>query len=62
LVVAYALAGRTDVDILTHPLGKDSEGNDVFFNDIWPTRDEIDAVVQQHLNAEMFAKSYSTIT
>ena len=41
LVVAYALAGTTDIDLTTEPIGKDSDGNDVFLQEIWPTAEEI---------------------
>ena len=41
LVVAYALAGRIDIDFETEPIAKDNEGKDVFLKDIWPTRTEI---------------------
>ena len=41
LVVAYALAGRMDIDLLNEPLGQDDDGNDVFLHDIWPTSQEI---------------------
>ena len=43
LVVAYALAGRMDVDLVNEPLGQGSDGEDVFLRDLWPSRDEIDA-------------------
>jgi aconitate hydratase len=41
LVVAYALAGRIDIDFETEPIGQDQAGKDVFLKDIWPSRDEI---------------------
>ncbi len=41
LVVAYALAGTTDIDLLTEPLGVGADGNDVFLKDIWPTQEEV---------------------
>jgi aconitate hydratase len=41
LVVAYALAGRCDIDFETEPIGKGSDGKDVFLKDIWPTRQEV---------------------
>ena len=44
LVVAYALAGRTDIDFATEPIGKDKNGKDVFLSDIWPQREEIQKV------------------
>ena len=43
LVVAYALAGRMDIDLVNEPLGQGSDGEDVFLRDLWPSRDEIDA-------------------
>lgn len=45
LVVAYALAGRCNIDFETEPLGKGSDGNDVFFRDIWPAREAVEQVV-----------------
>ena len=44
LVVAYALAGRCDIDFKTEPIGKGKDGKDVFLSDIWPTREEVQAV------------------
>lgn len=44
LVVAYALAGRVDIDFETEPIGKGKDGKDVFLKDIWPTREEINKV------------------
>ena len=41
LVVAYALAGRVDIDFETEPIGKGKDGKDVFLKDIWPLRDEV---------------------
>jgi aconitate hydratase len=41
LVVAYALAGRCDIDFETEPIGKGSDGKDVYLKDIWPSREEI---------------------
>ena len=61
LVVAYALAGRMDVDLLTEPLGQDDEGNDVFLRDIWPTREEIDATVAGSVEGEMFSRTYADV-
>ena len=46
LVVAYALAGTVDIDFEKDPIGKDKDGIDVFFKDIWPTTEEIQAVVK----------------
>ena len=52
LVVAYALAGTVDIDLENDPIGKDKDGNDVYFKDIWPTSEEVEEVVkvQLHLN------------
>lgn len=62
LVVAYALAGTVDIDFETTPVGKNAAGEDVFFKDIWPTRDEIAAIEAECVTAEMFTEVYSNIT
>lgn len=54
LVVAYALAGRCDIDFATEPIGKGSDGKDVFLNDIWPTREEVQALTNSCITPEMF--------
>ncbi|MEO0453732.1 MAG: aconitate hydratase AcnA [Verrucomicrobiota bacterium] len=59
LVVAYALAGRVDLDLTTEPLGSDQEGNPVFLKDIWPTQDEVKAVYEAALKPETFRRLYS---
>ncbi|HET7572880.1 MAG TPA: aconitate hydratase AcnA [Gaiellaceae bacterium] len=61
LVVAYALAGRMDVDLTTEPLGQDADGRDVFLRDLWPTRDEIDAVIGESVRGEMFSGIYADV-
>ncbi len=61
LVVAYALAGRIDIDFDKEPLGVDKDGNAVFFKDIAPKNTEIQAFVNNALAPEMFTKCYSTI-
>jgi len=61
LVVAYALAGRMDIDLLTEPLGRDPEGRPVFLKDIWPSAGDVAATVQQALHAEMFSKEYGAV-
>ncbi|MGY3569673.1 Fe/S-dependent 2-methylisocitrate dehydratase AcnD [Vibrio paucivorans] len=58
LVVAYALAGTIRFDIEKDSLGKDRDGNDVFLNDLWPSDEEIDAVVNQHVKPEQFNQVY----
>ena len=59
LVVAYAIAGTTDIDLASEPLGQDSDGRDVFLKDIWPTRQEIDEAVASSVLPEMFTARYS---
>ena len=61
LVVAYALAGRVDVDLTQEPLGQDSAGRDVFLREIWPSSEEIQAAVKKSVRREMFAKQYSEV-
>lgn len=62
LVVAYALAGTTDIDLATEPLGKDKQGHDVFLRDIWPTQAEIASTVASAMGPEMFVEQYSHAT
>ncbi|MFP4473252.1 MAG: aconitate hydratase AcnA [Candidatus Omnitrophota bacterium] len=59
LVVAYALAGRIDIDFDTEPIGEDHDGNAVFLKDIWPEQAEINDLVAAHVTAEVFQKRYS---
>jgi aconitate hydratase len=61
LVVAFALAGRIDVDLRKDSLGKDREGKPVFLADIWPTQREVDEVVQHSISSAMFTKSYGEV-
>ncbi|WP_438013130.1 aconitate hydratase AcnA [Psychrobacter raelei] len=61
LVVAYALAGTVDIDLTTQPLGQDQEGNDVFLKDIWPTSAEINELIANNIDAEMFRKNYGEV-
>jgi aconitate hydratase len=61
LVVAYALAGRVDIDITKEPLGQDSAGKDVYLRDIWPTNQEIEATVLTSARTEFFAKEYAEV-
>jgi len=61
LVVAYALAGTMDIDLLVDPLGQDAEGNDVFLRDIWPSTAEIAQTVEQAVQSDMFRKSYAQV-
>ena len=61
LVVAYAFAGTVDIDLQNEPIGKDKDGNDVFFKDIWPTTAEINEVVKQTVTPELFRKEYENV-
>ena len=61
LVVAYALAGTTDVDMLNEPLGVGRDGGPVYLRDIWPTNTEIKQVMAQSLTPEMFAEQYGNV-
>ncbi|GAA4889234.1 hypothetical protein GCM10025789_02010 [Tessaracoccus lubricantis] len=61
LVVAYALAGSLHTDLLSDPLAKDADGNDVYLRDLWPTEEEIREVVEANVRAEMFSDGYSNV-
>jgi aconitate hydratase len=61
LVVAFALAGRIDVDLRKDALGEDREGKPVYLADIWPTQREVDEVVQSSISSAMFHKSYGDV-
>ncbi|MCX5046651.1 aconitate hydratase AcnA [Aldersonia sp. NBC_00410] len=61
LVIAYGLAGTMDFDFEHDALGQDTDGNDVFLADIWPSAQEIDDTIKSAINREMFTKSYATI-
>jgi aconitate hydratase len=61
LVVAYALAGRMDMDLTTESLGSDSAGNPVYLRDIWPTPQEIESTVRDSVTSEMYAKEYANV-
>ena len=60
LVVAYALAGTTRINLETDPIGQDAEGNDVFLRDIWPSNEEIQDAVAQ-VSAGMFERQYADV-
>ena len=62
LVVAYALAGDMNIDLYKDPLGKSSEGNDIYLKDIWPSNKEIEDTLKKSLNPSMFVKRYSNIS
>ncbi|MGH2991651.1 MAG: aconitate hydratase [Solirubrobacterales bacterium] len=61
LCVAYALAGRMDIDLATDPLGEDSDGNPVHLADIWPSSEEIRQTVADAVRADMFTRSYADV-
>jgi len=61
LVVAYALAGRMDLDLTTEALGNDKSGNPVFLSDIWPTPQEIESTVRASVSTSMYTKQYSEV-
>ena len=61
LVVAYALAGRADLDLSTEPLGTDRSGQPVYLADIWPSAKEISDVLASSLTAQMFSQSYARV-
>ncbi|MFE3170485.1 aconitate hydratase AcnA [Amycolatopsis sp. NPDC059090] len=61
LVIAYALAGTMDFDFATQPLGQDTDGNDVFLKDIWPSAQEIQETIDYAITQEMFTKDYADV-
>lgn len=61
LVIAYALAGTMNIDLLHDPIAQDLDGNDVFLADIWPTQAEIEAVVGSSITSEMFSSRYADV-
>ena len=61
LVVAYALAGSMNVDLFNDALGQDTDGNDVFLADIWPSPSEVEEVIAGAINSEMFDDRYADV-
>jgi aconitate hydratase len=61
LVVAYALAGRMDIDLTSEPLGLDADDQPVYLSDVWPSSEEIKQVVGEAVRADMFTKSYADV-
>jgi aconitate hydratase len=61
LVVAYALAGSMDVDLLNEPLGTDQDGDPVYLHDIWPAPAEVQQVIDDAIASEMFTKDYADV-
>jgi aconitate hydratase len=60
LVVAYALAGTTDIDLVTEPIGQDESGKDVYLKEIWPSADEIRDTIASSIHPEMFTREYES--
>jgi aconitate hydratase len=60
LVVAYAIAGRVDIDLANEPIGQDPAGADVYLRDIWPSAEEVEEVVRRSVTREMFRREYAT--
>src|SRR5207237_4422522 len=61
LVVAYALAGRMDMDITTEPLGNDTAGKPVYLKDVWPTSQEVESAVRSAVSTSQFTKEYGEV-
>ncbi len=61
LVVAYALAGRMDIDLKTEPLGHDPEGEPVYLSDLWPSQSEIQETILKSVRSEMFDQEYASV-
>ena len=61
LVVAYALAGSTQIDITTEPLGHDKKGKPVFLKDVWPSNKEIESFIKKNITPAMFKKRYADV-
>jgi aconitate hydratase len=61
LVVAYALAGTVDIDLMTQPIGHDRDGNDVFLKDIWPTQQEVLDTIENTVTADLYIKQYGSV-
>jgi aconitate hydratase len=61
LVVAYAIAGRMDVDLVNEPLGQDRNGKDVYLHELWPGSGEVDAAIAGSIEGEMFRRTYADV-
>jgi aconitate hydratase len=61
LVVAYAIAGTVDIDLTSEPLGQDPDGDDVYLSDLWPTQEEIAAIVASTIRREQFHDEYARV-
>jgi aconitate hydratase len=61
LVVAYALAGRMDIDLIEEPVGEDRDGNEVYLRDLWPSANEIQETISRAVQGEMFTRTYADV-
>jgi aconitate hydratase len=61
LVIAYALAGTMDFDFESQPLGKGSDGEDIYLKDIWPSPEEVESLIESSINTDMFTSEYGSI-
>ena len=61
LVIAYALAGTMDFDFESQPLGKDTDGKDVFLREIWPSPQDVEATIARSIDEEMFTRDYADV-
>ena len=61
LVVAYSIAGTMNIDLVSEPIGKDSNGNDVYIKDIWPDQKEIAETIAETIDSNMFQDSYDNV-
>jgi aconitate hydratase len=61
LVVAFALAGRIDIDLLHEPLGQDPQGTPVYLRDIWPTTAEVEKTLESSIKSDMYRRSYGAV-
>ncbi|HEY4804446.1 MAG TPA: aconitate hydratase AcnA [Paraburkholderia sp.] len=62
LVVAYAIAGNITRDLMTEPVGQGKGGRDIYLGDIWPTSDEVNALLKYAMDADVYQKNYSQLT
>ncbi|MDR3099798.1 MAG: aconitate hydratase AcnA [Paraburkholderia sp.] len=62
LVVAYAIAGNITRDLMTEPVGKGKGGHDIYLGDIWPTSEEVNALLKYAMDADVYQKNYSQLT
>lgn len=61
LVVAYAIAGNMNVDLTTEPLGQDQNGQPVYLSDIMPSREEVDAYIEQYVTRDLYKEEYQQV-